>query len=78
MFAPRFAVVVFVALLGIVNVAGLPVWPEVRRRLWLCGITILIALSACLISAGSGAIRTHSGLREAPGQCEHHPRGGPH
>ena len=30
MFAPRFAAVVFVALLGIVNVAGLPLWREVR------------------------------------------------
>jgi len=30
MFVPRFAAVVFVALLGIVNVAGLPLWPEVR------------------------------------------------
>ena len=28
MITPRFATVAFVALLGIVNVSGLPVWPQ--------------------------------------------------
>ena len=41
MFAPRFAAVIFVALFGIVKVAGLPLWPEVRPivfvLVWLCG-----------------------------------------
>ena len=70
MFSPRLTAVVFVALLGIVNVAGLPLWREVRPfSLYLFGcvesITVLMALSACLISAGSGAVRTYSSLCEA-------------
>lgn len=69
MFAPRFVAVIFVALLGVVKVAGLPLWPEVcPSSLHLFGcvkITGLMALSARLVSPGSGAVRTYSGLCEA-------------
>jgi hypothetical protein len=74
MVTPRFATVAVVALLGVANVSGLPVWPQQQ----IVGIYYvvfgwlawLMALSARLISVcvpavrGSGAISADSGLCE--------------
>jgi hypothetical protein len=50
MITPRFSVVAFVALLGIVNVSGLPVWSQQPVRVVLCLVgCMLMALSARLV-----------------------------